>query len=270
MARLTATLLMLAACGLPLEVFADPAEPAPAESIGPLKITTTPSQGVTLDLIDPQGRHLTAKPPYDEAHAAAGVWRVKAHLDGYGDAEEAVEVSPNEETAIDFHLFPLGTLKVKATTDGAEVSVTGPGGFSHEGKLPWQSPPVRAGVYHLTVTHDRYPEAEFAVIVEPAKTAIAEVALDYRDAARVSKDLGYIRVLCLPASTVVLNGRYLALHTQTHPIDVVVPLGHYTVSCSGPQGLKSDPADCDVIQGSVCDYRKKVPVEPMLDPDTRE
>jgi serine/threonine protein kinase len=71
-------------------------------------------------------------------------------------------------------------------------------------------------------------------------------------------ETGLIRVLCIPVSTVIIDGESTNKRTTTHPIDFPVAVGHHSVSCRIDQGKLSPPLECDIVKNSICEYRKRV------------
>lgn len=157
------------------------ATPAPvAVTYGGLVIEAQPYGQVRLDLTDPTGAASATGSPYRHKGARAGRWQLVASAAGRESVRRAVDVTAGETTTLRFTLRPLGGLTVSGTPVGASVSVTGPGGFSFEGGLPWTATSLQLGTYTVTVRQHGYLHETCTATVEPGATAQCGVALVQR------------------------------------------------------------------------------------------
>jgi len=139
-------------------------------AVGNLVLEVKPFRAVRLELTDPAGQRLVSGSPYRNAAAAVGSWRVKASGAGLEPEERSFPVPPDETTLVKLELVPLGGLAITGP-EGADVAVTGPGGFANQGALPWAAQGLQRGAYEVQVSRTGYAELRRSVEVRPGETA---------------------------------------------------------------------------------------------------
>jgi serine/threonine protein kinase len=170
-----------------------------------------------------------------------------------------------------------GTLVLETKPPGALFRVNGKGKPSQ--RTPYTLKDLEPGPVIIQFMLSGYQRKEKTIDVKPGETQQVIVDLDpvgggpdsapdagsgeaattaSAESAGPASTTGTIKVLCIPISSVFVDGKPTNMRTTTHAIPIEVPVGHHVVTCQSDQGKSSPPQDCDITPGSVCEYRKRV------------
>ncbi|MDY0059268.1 MAG: PEGA domain-containing protein [Myxococcota bacterium] len=145
---------------------------------GNLAVEAKPFGKVRLEFVDAKGKKIVSGSPYRNPKAAVGTWQLKASANGYEPEERSFPVPPDETTLIKFELRQFGGLEVTGEPAGAEILVTGPGGFTDRRGLPWKAKGLKSGSYHIEVSRAGYQTYQRDADVEPGATNRIRVSLE--------------------------------------------------------------------------------------------
>jgi formylglycine-generating enzyme required for sulfatase activity len=159
------------------------------DRLGALEITGTPA-GARVQVTGPAGFSAEQGLPLTVRGAASGEYRIRASQGGHEAEEYTATVRRNETARVAVALKPPGSLEVRGTPEGAEVRVTGPGGFSATRGLPLTVSGAPRGSYRVKVSREGYEVVEREVEVRPGERAVVEVTLGKEAAGMVRVPAG--------------------------------------------------------------------------------
>lgn len=145
---------------------------------GSLRVTTSPTKGVHLDLTTPSGDHIFKEVPYTNRKAQPGTWAVHAEASGYEDATGTVVVTIDEDASLPLVLNKLGALHIIGSPAGASVHLTGPNGIAQEGAIPWSATALKSGSYQVSVSNNSYRTLTKDLTIEPGRTLEVNIVLE--------------------------------------------------------------------------------------------
>ena len=148
-----------------------------SEAVANLTIKTSPSKGVRLRLVPPNGEAIGCGSPYRNPSAVPGAWKIKAEKTGYEIRLGTVEAPPDKKTTVELTLSRLVALRIEGTPEGAEVTLDGPDGFHGRGGLPLEARNLYSGTYELRVRRQGYQAVSKTVRLSPGKSATVEIEL---------------------------------------------------------------------------------------------
>ena len=146
-------------------------------AVADVTVEAEPAKRVSLEVTDPAGKTVVSGTPFRNRQGKPGVWQVRATAPGYQPVQTAFPASPDHKTVWKIILDRLGGLSVSGTPKGADVSVSGPGGFADSGGLPWKAKGLTSGTYKVKVTRDGYKDMEHTVEVRAGATVSVPVLL---------------------------------------------------------------------------------------------
>lgn len=121
-----------------------------SEAVGELIVEVKSANQVRLEITDPNRKFAVSNSPYKNSQAKPGRWSLVAQASGHETETRDFFVPADEITLVKFDLKPLGGLSITGEPPGAAVTVSGPGGFRHDGALPWQADGLRSGSYRFS------------------------------------------------------------------------------------------------------------------------
>ena len=146
------------------------------EKLGVLEVTGTPA-GAKVEIRGPDGFAVTKALPVTVREAAKGAYTVAASKPGFESETYAPTVQLGQTTTVSVGLRPPGTLVVEGTPEGAQVEITGPGGFQATDGLPVTVEGAPKGAYSVKVSRAGYGGHSATVQVVPGETARVVVKL---------------------------------------------------------------------------------------------
>ena len=142
----------------------------------------------------PGGYSSTGGWNWERSDLKPGSYRVVAGAKGYVNSERDVTLSVDDLQTVKLVLERPGNLLVTGTPAGAQVEVTGPGGFSAVKGFPLSVKGAPGGTYRVKVSRAGYKSAERGAEVRAGATTKVEVKLEKEASAVTGGKAGLVWV----------------------------------------------------------------------------
>ncbi len=146
------------------------------ERLGGLEVVGSPA-GAKVEISGPEGFKESGGLPVVVRDAVKGEYTVAVSKAGYEGERYGATVKNGDTARVQVGLKQPGSLVVEGTPAGAQVDITGPGGFSVTKGLPVTVEGASRGTYRVKVTRQGYGAFEATAEVKGGETSTVGVKL---------------------------------------------------------------------------------------------